>query len=149
MKQKHKNFLGGIGLALVAAITATAASLPSSETQATTSITDTINVTVVGEEASVRINEIGKRDESSKILNVNINYEKVLTLYIDLSYFDGNTTQDIKLAEIPAGYTKVDSLAISFDFENRTYTYNGEAHPLPENFGYGEYSIHAYGYGNL
>lgn len=149
MKQKHKKILGVFGLVLVAAMTIFASSLPSSKTQATASVTDTISVTVVGEEASVKINEDGKRGEASSVLNINVDYGKILTLYVDLSYSDGNTTHNFRLVEMPTGYGAVDSLAMSFDLKNRTYTYNGETHYLPDNFGYGEYSIHAYGYGNF
>ena len=55
MKKHQKTILGFVGLGSVAALTTFAASLPSPEAVATTSVTDTITVRVVGDSPAVTI----------------------------------------------------------------------------------------------
>ncbi len=152
MKQKHKKILGVIGLFLVVAMTILAASLPAPETQAvSTSVmshADEIVVKVVGAGAHIKVNEDGGRKDSSPKLSTDIDYQGIDKLYVDLSYINGDTTQTIRLAEIPSGYNLAGRLSLKLNFSSKTYSYNGETYTLPDDFIYGEYSIHAYGYDN-
>lgn len=99
MKKAHKKVLGILGLLVVAAMTCAAIMMPSSEASAaTTSVTDTIVVRVVGSVPKVDIRGI-----TNGAIYVNpsrafsVDYENVdnVKVYLDYTDLEGTTTSEI------------------------------------------------------
>lgn len=95
MKKTQKRVLGFLGLASVVAVTAVAAYLPGPEASATTSVTDTITVRVVGSVPNVTITSIDNGEViTTPRQNFAVNYENVEKLTVKLTHIDldGNET---------------------------------------------------------
>lgn len=95
MKKTPKKLLGLLGLLVVVAITIVAAALPNPEASATSSVTDTITVRVVGAAPNVDVTGIESGDTTTTALhNININYEVVDRVSVILKHTDkdGNVT---------------------------------------------------------
>lgn len=98
MKRAHKKVLGIFGLLVVIVMTCVAIIMPSSKASATTSITDTIVVRVVGSVPNIDIRGI-----TNGAVYVNpsrafaIDYENVEDVTITLEYTDlsGTTTSEV------------------------------------------------------
>ena len=108
MKRTHKKIFGFCGLLLVAAMTVFAAFLPGPETQAadTTSVTDTIQVRVVGAVPKVDITGIDNREViTSPHQFFTMDYENSHTVILTLRHtdLDGNV-QEYELDRIDADY---------------------------------------------
>lgn len=98
MKKAQKNFLGLFGLSVVGVATMIAANIPSPGATATSTLTDTIEVRVVGSTPDVEILDI--RDEAvytNPERPFRVSFENVETYILTLTYTDlnGNTTTDI------------------------------------------------------
>lgn len=134
MKKKTKNFLGILGLSVVALLTGIAINVPSPDAIATSSITDTITVRVVSSDASVGItsppNNAVFVDPNQKL---NFNYANIEDLVITLYVTDANNIQH----EYPI-YSRGD-----LDYQP------GEEEILLDltEYGYGDYIIEAEGNG--
>lgn len=120
MKKKTKKIFGFIGLALVVGVTAAACALPSQEAQAVQSLTDTIQVRVVGNTPDVRFNNIENRD----IIvyprqSFSVEYENVADYTLTLTYtdMDGNTTSNIIDSQFVDYVTGAKDYIITFDAE--------------------------------
>lgn len=146
MKQKHKKILGALGLVVVAAITAFAASLPT-PTQATSSVTDTIEVRVVGEDPS--LNARGESEDN--IAKTIIDYDKIDTLHIKVILNKGTAGEKtVELPSVPAGWGITGSLMMCMNFETGEYWYE-DGSGVRGNLGFsgdGTYEVYAWGYGN-
>lgn len=135
MKKTQKKVLGLFGLGLVVATTVFAATLPGPEAQATSSITDTIIVRVIGEGPEVNVD--GTEDETF------INPEK----------------------SFPYDYAGVDSVVIKLEFKGKDDTTpqtfvldtisgidfvpgSGTIDINLDDYGYGEFKLIVEGYGN-
>lgn len=136
MKRIHKKILGLCGLALVVSVTIFAAFLPTPETQAMSSVTETVIVRVVGEKPNVYIVD---PSDGEDFLNpeqtINYNYENVDEVEFTLEYIDseGHVTS-YPIGTKPAGEDYgSDSLTINFK------NYGGGK--------YGQYVIKAVGTG--
>lgn len=90
MKKTHKQALGFLGLVFVAAITIFAITLPSPSASATTtSVTDTIQVRVIGSVPNVEILGINNDKETlSSAQDFSVRYENSDVVTISLSYTD-------------------------------------------------------------
>lgn len=120
MKKKTKKIFGFIGLALVVGITAVACSLPSPKATAAQSLTDTIQVRVVGNAPDVRFNNIENRD----IIvypwqSFSVEYENVANYTLTLTYtdMDGNTTSNVIDSQFVDYATGAKDYIITFDAE--------------------------------
>lgn len=106
MKKTHKKIVGFLGLLTVVAVTAVAILLPAPETQATSSVTDTITVRVVNESPDVRID--GLPDGEVITLPVQtffVYYNNVDTVTLKLTHTDlYGTTVEYDLDTIKADY---------------------------------------------
>ncbi|MBR2836764.1 hypothetical protein IKE79_00205 [Candidatus Saccharibacteria bacterium] len=93
MKETQKKVLGCFGLGLVAAVTFVAATLPVPGASATTSVTDTIEVRVVGSTPNVTVSGITNgavlTDPNQEI---KVDYENIDELHVQLKWedMDGN-----------------------------------------------------------
>lgn len=135
MKRTHKRILGFLGLALVAGTTVFAASLPGPEASATTSVTDTITVRVVGSSPDINVSsptsgaEVVRPDQ-----NIKLTYENVETVTVELEYTDvDGVTHAYPIGEIDADYQA-----------------DGKEYPLDlsgADYGYGEYVLRVTGTG--
>ena len=106
MKKTHKRVLGFSGLALVGALTGVAMMIPTPETLATSSVTDTIQVRVVGSVPDVNITGIdNNRVYTDSARPFNVSYENIETLVVSLEYtdLDGNV-RNLVLDEIVPDY---------------------------------------------
>lgn len=137
MKKTHKKVLGSFGLVAVAAMTAFAAFIPIPETQAVSSITDTVIVRVVGTAPMVSIED--PPDGSvftgpEQILTYH--YENVDHVIITLEYVneDGSTTPPITIGTFDPSDEHGDNI-LNFNFDDYGY-------------GYGDYVIKAIGEGS-
>ena len=136
MKKTQKKFLGLLGLLLVAAVTMFAVFLPGPEATATSSVTDTVVVRVIGGSPNVEI--IGDlKDKGNTVYpkqDIAVNYENVEHLTITIKYTDRDgvvhtaTLFDQDMTEAPG------SVPISLDLS-------------ADDFGYGDYVITAKGKG--
>lgn len=98
MRKAKKNFVGLLGLFAVAVMTMVAVNIPSPGASATTSLTDTIEVRVVGSVPSVDILDISNGaiyTNPEKFFRVS--YENAETMVLTLTYtdLDGNVTEDV------------------------------------------------------
>lgn len=129
MKRTHKRILGFFGLTLVAITTVFAASLPTPEANAVTTLTDTISVRVVG--AVPDVNLISPEPGSEMVSpsqTIAFDYENVETVTITLKYtdVDGNEYEYILQT-------------YDTDYEAGSITYNLDLSEA--NYGYGEYVV--------
>lgn len=98
MKRAHKKVLGIFGLLVVAAITCIAIVMPGPKASATTSVTDTITVRVVGSVPNIDIRGI---TNGAVYINHSrsfaIDYENVEDVTVTLEYtdLDGVTTSEV------------------------------------------------------
>ena len=171
MKKTHKKVFGLFGLVIVAAVTIFAAFLPSPTKAVTTTVTDTIKVRVVGSTPAISADGI----ESGEVLadgtqTITIPYENLENVKIDVKYVDANGNEyNFNLLDVPVNYAAGEmSLTINFLTGEYTYTYTyyddateqevtvtvpgeGEATPIMEHYGYGEYTfeIGGNGYGGV
>lgn len=154
MKKKTKKIFGLVGLALVIGVTAVACSLPSPRATATQSLTDTIQVRVVGDTPDVRFVSIV---DNEKMVYPNIpfsiSYENIdnYTLKIKHTDKDGNVTESIIDAQNVDYNAGEKNYLIKFDEEGEStdevfyggkYEY-GEYYMILEGVGY---SISDYDY---
>ncbi|MDO5451699.1 MAG: hypothetical protein Q4F56_01265 [Candidatus Saccharibacteria bacterium] len=114
MKRKQKKVLGLFGLVMVVAMTFFAAALPGPETSAVATLTDTINVKVVGEDFYIKI--IEPEDKASNARTVIVSLERT---------GEAGDTPETELATIDA------------DFVPGT----GQIPLNLDDYGYGEYTI--------
>ncbi|MBR2709336.1 fibronectin type III domain-containing protein [Candidatus Saccharibacteria bacterium] len=136
MKKTQKKCLGFVGLSAVVAMTSVALVLPGPNASTISTITDTINVRVVGETPNVDITGIASG--STFVLpekNVKVTYEHVNTMKVTLQYtvLGGGagstyTLVDEAVSDDPGEYN------FAFDFNNPGY-------------GYGSYVLTAEGVG--
>lgn len=133
MKKAHKQVLGVLGLVFVAAITIFAITLPSPSASATTSVTDTIQVRVVGSVPSV------------EILGIN-NGEVILSPEQDFSVrYENSETVTVSLS-----YTGMDGIAHEYPIDTINANFNaGEANfsIWAADYGYGNFVINIKGLG--
>ena len=133
MKKTHKQVLGILGIVFVAAITIFAATLPVPSASATTSVTDTIQVRVVGSVPSVEIVGINNGEETlSSAQDFSVKYENSESVTITLSY----TGTDGVVHEYPIG-------TIDADFNAGEANFNIQA----ADYGYGSFIINIRGVG--
>lgn len=132
MRKTHKKILGFLSLGLVAAMTVFAATLPTPGAKATsTSITDTITVTVLGGIPTVTIED---PDDGAIYYTptqaVNIDYQRTASIKIVGTYTDANNvTTSFDLGNFPT-YEVADTLSTTINFNN---------------YGYGKYVLTAIG----
>lgn len=133
MKRAQKKVFGLFGLVLVAAMTVFAATLPTPEASAVSTMTDTIVVRVVGDKPEVNITTPGDRVYTRPNQTVSLTYENVGSLTVRLKFVDkdGNVHEDILEDIDNIGYTPGD----------RTLNIN------LNDYGYGDYTITALGTG--
>ena len=94
MKKRQKNILGCFGLVAVATMVGVAITIPDQRASAATSVTDTIQVRVVGTMPDVNITGIVNEGVyANPERKFNISYENVDRVVLVLSYTDleGNT----------------------------------------------------------
>jgi len=92
MKRAHKNILGLSGLGLVAAITTFAATLPAPVAGAVSSVTDTIQVTVVPDHPSVTLTTGSGGEVTSPGYNFSLSYADLSHLTVTLVKYDSEGT---------------------------------------------------------
>lgn len=145
MKKTQKQILGCFGLGLVAATTVVAALMPLPNASATTTITDTIQVRVVGDTPKVGVSSTTVAQESTVTAPSNVfttTYENVKTLKFSLSYTNeaGETTiyNDI-FDELDADYY-AGSIDNTLDLSESRFNINNS-------LGYGYYVLTATGIG--
>ena len=129
MKKTQKKILGFLGLGLVVAVTAIAAALPMPGASATTNVTDTISVRVVGEVAAVRIT--APKSETVFIepdQSIGINYENASEVKVALKYTDGKG--------VVKNYT-LDEFDADYYYGEKTYNLDLAG----AEYGYGEYVV--------
>ncbi len=134
MKKTQKNLLGMFGLSIVVATTVFAACMPGPEASAAGSVTDTVTVRVVGDAPKVDITGV---DSGSVITDggqtIDVSYEVVDELKVDLKYTDKDGVEH--------------TVPPIWDY---FYDYQPGDIPLDLNliqYGYGEFTITATGYG--
>lgn len=155
MKRTRKKVLGLFCLGLVVAMTVFAAILPAPETQATTTVTDVIQVRVVGSVPDVNMSGIVNESIfTSSDHSITVTYENVNDLDIKVKYKDADGVEYItSLLEGLDGHVDyyAGEVTVNFDFIAGTYSYinkDGEEVILPlEGYGYGEYYITTTGIG--
>ena len=121
MKKTQKRFLGYFGLATVAAMTAVAVRLPAPGALATTtSVTDNIEVRVVGTTPLVEISSsVDGKKVTSPDFKLNIDYENAKSVIIYQTYFDmdGKKEDQVEIAR----YDDLDSTSAG-SFKNVGFT---------------------------
>lgn len=155
MKRTHKKVLGLFCLGLVAVMTIFAALLPVPETQATASVTDTIQVRVVGSVPDVNMSGIENDSEfTNGKHSITVTYEEVSDLDIKLKYTGADGIEhEMSLLEGEDGHVDyyAGEVTINFDFLKGEYSYinkDGEEKVLSlEYYGYGNYFIDTTGIG--
>ena len=136
MKKTQKKIFGFLGLVLVVAMTFLAASLPSSETSALSTMTDTLTVRVVSSSADVNLTspESGMVTTDAR-QTFKFNYSNVDTVNLLLTKTDlDGTTHTFTLITSDAGYATGD----------KTYEINLQ----DAGYGYGEYVVRLQGEGS-
>ena len=137
MKRQKKRLLGFFGLSLVAIMAVVAATIPGPGTSALTSVTDTIQITVVGTVPSVKFKEpdhsISTTESENSLL---IGYENVDVIKVKIKRKGEEGTIDEQ------GYT-----GLGYGTGEVPTTINFENYGTPEDHGYGEYVISLYGVG--
>ncbi len=134
MKRKQKRLFGFFGLALVAVITVFAAALPGPETSATSTVTDTVTVRVVGSDTHASIDSPASGTTIvGPTQTITYDYENIGVVTITLEYTDENgNTQVVPLQVIDADYQA-----------------GSGQYPLNlESYGYGDYIIRIHGEDN-
>lgn len=136
MKGTKKKLLGLLGLFLVAAITTFAVLMPQPGVAATSSVTDTISVRVVGEVPKVGLSGI---ENESITKNPNqtftVDYENVEEFTVTVKYTDLDGNEHT--------YTLEDKFNADYNPGTKQYTLNLNE----ERFGHGDYEIHVSGKG--
>lgn len=135
MKRQKKRLLGFFGLSLVAIMTVVAATVPGPGTSALSSVTDTIQITVVGDVPSVKFKDpdhnIGTTEPEHLLV---IEHENVDVAKIKIKRKGESTILDER------DYTNLNygagEISTNINFEN---------YGTPEDHGYGEYIISLYG----
>ena len=144
MQKRKKNILGLLGLALVAAVTAFAYLLPSVPAFAdTTSVTETIRVTVYDRFPSIKITSPDTDYVSvSPELTVGFDYENASRVEFKLTYEDedGNI-QEVILPTYEPDPSRLDP-TFNFDSDSATTILNLDDY----NLGYGRYILEAVSY---
>lgn len=108
MRRAKKKFLGLLGLSLVAVMTTVAISMPTPEAAAITTVTDTIEVRVIGGTPAVDLrSSVEGKNVSSPHFTLNMDYENVARAKIYLRYVDDGS-EPVEIAvyndlESPAG----------------------------------------------
>lgn len=133
MKRKHKKVVGFLGLVVVAAMTIVAALMPTPNTQATASATDTITVRVVDNTPEINMISPGEGDEfTSPNQKISFDYEDSETVVASLCYTDNGGTE----------YTYIIK-DLNPDFEAGTETFNTNL----AFYGYGDFALTVRGNG--
>ena len=114
MKRAQKNFLGLLGLSVVATMTMVAANIPSPGASATSTLTDTIEVRVVGSVPDVEI--IGIKNGAvytNPERRFQVSYENVETVVVTLTHtdLDGNSNSYV-----------IDELTPDYEYGVEDYT---------------------------
>ena len=133
MKKTPKKLLGLLGLLVVVAITIVAAVMPNPEASATSSVTDTINVRVVGVAPNVDIIGIESGETTTTAPHdIKVTYEVVDKVSVTLKYTDkdGNVTTQVLADDV-------------VDYVAGEYIFNLDL----RDYGYGDYEIIASGEG--
>ena len=106
MKRTHKKIIGFLGLLTVVAVTAVAIFMPSSETQATSSVQDTIVVQVVTDKPDVSIGDLPDGEIiTSPVQTFTVNYSNVNTARLVLRHTSlTNEVTEYTLDELAPGY---------------------------------------------
>ena len=136
MKKTHKKVLGSFGLVAVAAMTAFAAFIPIPETQAVSSVTDTVIVRVIGTAPMVSIEDPPDGSVfTGSGQTLTYHYENVNHVTITLEYVNGggSTTPPITIGTFDPSEEYGDNL-LNFNFDDYGY-------------GYGDYVIKVIGEG--
>lgn len=123
MRKTHKKALGFLGLVFVAAITIFATTLPSPSASATTtSVTDTIQVRVVGSVPSVEILGIDNGEETLlSTQDFSVRYENSDVVTISLSYTDmDGVVHEFPIDTIDADYNAGE---VNFSIQASDYGY--------------------------
>ena len=135
MKRQKKRLLGFFGLSIVAIMTVVAATIPGPGTSALTSVTDTIQITVVGDVPSVKFKDpdhsITTTDPTHTLL---IGHENVDVVKVKIK----RKGEDSVIGEY-------DYTGLNYGAGEVTTNINIEDYGTPENHGYGEYVISLYG----
>ncbi len=125
MEKTKKKILGLLGLLLVAAVTVFAAFLPGPEAMATGSVTDTVQIRVVGDKPNVDIVSDLKTDEvvTTPKHDVTINYENLNHIEATLTFTDKDGNKhSVPLLNEDLDY-EAGSRTLSFDFLEGDYDY--------------------------
>ena len=135
MRKTKKRALGILGLSLVAVMTFAATMIPGPEASATASITDTIQVRVIGSTPMVKFDQPKQNTETTNSTqNFNILYE--------------NVTQ----VRIAASYTNKDGVTVSAGekiYSDLSYAPGSQSFPWDlSTLGYGKYVFSLYGTGS-
>lgn len=131
MRKTHKKILGFLSLGLVAAMTVFAATLPVPGAKATTSVTDTVTVTVIGRTISVEI----KDPDNGSIL---VQPDQQLSI----------ESEHAKRVDITGLYTDPDGVEHPFNIGSYVPTDTHDVNTRTINlgtYGYGTYTITATG----
>ncbi len=133
MKRKHKKVVGFLGLVVVAVMTIVAALMPTPNTQATASVTDTITVRVVDNTPEINMVSPGEGDEfTSPNQKISFDYEDSETVVASLYYTDNAGTE----------YTYIIK-DLNPDFEAGTETFDTDL----AFYGYGDFTLTVRGNG--
>ncbi len=124
MKKTQKRCLGILGLSAVVAMTTVASALPGPDASAISTMTDTLNVRVIGETPNVDISGIESGVEfviprqSSRVTYEYVNTVKITLTYTDL---EGNESSFVLIDDVvspqPGQYN------FNFDFDDPEYGY--------------------------
>ena len=155
MKKTHKQIFGCFGLGLVAAMTAVAIALPSPQASAISTVTDTLQVRVVGDtpmaDTPVATDSHGNVIEqgseiSDPVLNFVTNYENIEYLRFNLTYTytnpDGTTSTKVYENIFDERFTDYypGTAEDSLDLTDEMFNIDGS-------HGYGHYTLEAIGVG--
>lgn len=126
MKKTQKRILGFLGLAVVASTTAVAMTLPGPEASAvTTSVEDTIEVKVIGEEPHVSISGIDSGEVTTDATHdIAISYENIEYVTVEVEYKDkNNQTHTEKLMDNVFVDYNPGAQSFALNFLSNGYTY--------------------------
>lgn len=143
MKKKTKKIFGLVGLALVICITAVACTLPGPKAKATQSLTDTIQVRVVGDTPDVRFNQLENRMKNVyPVIPFLIEYENISKYKIILTH-NGDDDNPVDEKEVDINYKDFgeDAYAISYN----DYNDPDRITLFGNKYDYGEYKLTVFG----
>ena len=140
MRKQQKNFLGAVGLSVVAATTIYAASLPAPYASAiANSITDTLQVRVVSPEANVVMSPLQDVVLEAPGYSFNVAYENVKEVIVKISRIGADNTETIAYT-IWVG--DVDYASGVREFNINLTDYGGYGHYILSSEGVDVYGMH-------